>query len=446
MIKNLKAVSYTISPHWQKRINEEYHLIVAEHGNWDLLDDKEFNLFRTHQVEGHKKLFKRLENKGIIIDKKNLDLVKSFYRRRFSRFSTGIKNHYIIFPSENDKIMSEETSKKISRFVLQSPSPTIKVKFYGNSVFNKIEVLENLVQEIDNFNKTKKIDPKGVRIGSKNVQFEIISDFSSFDNETLEYLTNNKIYLTTFLNGNKKLHDKAGRVTDNGSYDNILNWIKKIKNEGEYEFLKPPITLISKETLDNPIRLVDEIVNLGFSVFHPELPNLTQISFEKWKQVGYEAEDYLKLWKKCLDYILSLNNEGINIRDFFTIEILKSIFNPDSFPETFCNGCSTEAAYDYLGNVYPCRNTINEIFSLGNVNKNNYKQVFTSRSSLQFVGLILSVCSYADLSPWSPYCSSCPGYNHWENSNIIPKIPHDFLWKIVSGQTEYIFAKLLSKI
>lgn len=437
---------YTFPKYWQKKVDDKKYLITTDYGSFDFLNEKEMKLFRTNKISKQRKLFSILEKKCIIIDRKNLGSVESLYKNRFSRFFSGIRKHVIFFPSEKDSIISENTGKNLSKFILQSPSKSIKIEFRGKNIFNQIEAVKFITKEIERLNFTKEIDSKGLRRGHKIIEFEIISNLSSFNDEIAEYLLKEKIYLTTYLNGNKELHEKTKKINGDSSYKKIVYWIKKIKSDENGKFLKPPITVAFKEMLSNSQSLVDEIVNRKFSTFRIELPNPSSISFENWKKIGCNSDDYLNLWKNCLEKIVGLNKNGLEIKDYSTIQVLNSIFNPSSLPDTFCNGCCTEAAYDYLGNVFPCGNTVNsETFILGNVNQNNYRKVFTSHDALHFVGLASSVCSFSDLSPWHPYCSPCPGYSYWETNNVIPKIPHDFLWKIISGQVEHIFTELLSK-
>jgi radical SAM protein with 4Fe4S-binding SPASM domain len=216
----------------------------------------------------------------------------------------------------------------------------------------------------------------------------------------------------------------------------------------KYKFMTSALPTVTRYSLPHMKDIVDEYLKFGFKHVRMRPLNIAGMAIETWKKIGYTAEEFINSWKEYFDYLLTLNKKGINIFDEDVVFILKKITASESALYTClgapCGACLLQAGYNQWGDIYTCDEArSNEIFKLGNVKEKNYKEIFTSKHALNFIGLTSCICSACDDCVWHPYCSPCLVSTYGGQKNIIPKLPLDFLCKIRRSQIEIIFKKLI---
>ena len=68
--------------HFRVRKIRDKYLLTTDHGSWVALDKEEYDNFIKEEIDD--KLFKLLEEKGIIITSNNLNIIVSDYRKRLN--------------------------------------------------------------------------------------------------------------------------------------------------------------------------------------------------------------------------------------------------------------------------------------------------------------------------------------------------------------------------
>jgi radical SAM protein with 4Fe4S-binding SPASM domain len=85
-----------------------------------------------------------------------------------------------------------------------------------------------------------------------------------------------------------------------------------------------------------------------------------------------------------------------------------------------------------------------DIFKIGNVKENSYKEVLTSDSSCAIIASSINDVYICDACAYKPYCGLCPVCNYAEQGGIIAKIAQTNRCKIFKAQFTYIFDKLVN--
>ena len=282
----------------------------------------------------------------------------------------------------------------------------------------------------------------------------VVTNLNFIDDKKLDYLIKNEIDICTSLDGPKFIHDaNRSLVGGGGSYDGVVKWIKKIKKEYDEKSIKRNINAlitITKKTLDYPKAVVDEYVKLNIKSIH--LRSLTNLgcASTSWEKIGYSPEEFIKFWKKSLDYILKLNQKGMIIKERMTFIMLKKVLNKRGASDYLdlrspCGAAIGQLLYNHDGKIFTCdegRMVGNDIFKIGHVNQ-KYKEVLTSKQTCGIIASSVNDCSICDSCVYQPYCGLCPVCNYFEQGSIIAKIPSTPRCKMYKAMFDYIVEKYL---
>jgi len=454
---------HEINKHWVHKFDDEHYLITTEHGAWVCLNSHEFRLFKMDKLEEDLSLFSILENKGIIITQDNQDKLANMYKMRFNRLFTATNLH-IITPTlrcnqgcfycypyavhENAKgyDMDKKTAKATIDFIFQSPSPYLTIEFTGGEPLLNFPMIELMIERAKKINKSKEADENGWWNGIKKITFQLVTNLTLMDEEKLEYLMMNKAHICTSLDGPKEIHDKNRPWVKGSSHQKVTFWINKMKNELKYPFFSTAMPTVTRYTFPHVRELVDEYIKLGLNHISFRPIFIAGRAEQTWDKIGYTAEEFVEAWKNYLEYILELNRKGVNIVGDDIIILLRRIvtLQPSSYTclGAPCGACITQAGYNQWGDVFTCDEGKNsEVFKLGNVKENSYKEVFTSKNALNFIGLTSTVQD--DSSPWHAYSSPCHVSSYGQQKNLITKIKQDYILEVHNLQIEHMFRKLI---
>ena len=436
-----------------KKLGENRYLITTDHGAWAILSKKEYDTLRKGQLNQDPSLLDLLERKGIILTKRNVEKILSDTRDRFSHVFNGTSLHVITTTLRcNQKCiychalsrpmdakeydMDEETARAVVDFIFQSPSKTIGIEFQGGEPLANFDIIKYIIEYAKKKNRTEK----------RNMRFMIVSNMTMMTKDILKYLLKNSVSLCTSLDGPKEVHDKNRPYFDGrGSYDDVVHWIKDIKKQNAYVLGALPT--ITKYSLPYWKEIIDEYRRLGFDRIR--IRNLMNLGFasKRWDEIGYTAEEFLDFWKKSLDYILSLNRQGIRFIEAMSVIIARQFLSKDRQAYTCwgspCGAALMQSAYNQNGDVYTCDEGRSfDIFKLGNVKKNTYKEIYTSPAVMNIISLSSGLSSLCDACVWHPYCTHCLTCNYGQQGSLVTKLPESFECKIKKGMIEYVFDKL----
>jgi len=334
--------------------------------------------------------------------------------------------------------MSKDTIDKTLDFIFQSPNKNITIEFQGGETLLRVDLFKYIVKKAKKLNK----------IHNKNLHFALVSNLTLMTDELLDWIRKERVNICTSLDGPKELHDKNRWFEGGGAnYDEVTHWIKKIKEKTG----RPPGMLMVTTKYSIPLwkEIVDEYIKWGHNSL--QLKHMNKIGFAEisWKQIGYTMDEFFDFWKKSVDYMIELNKEGIKIKERFVGLILQKILtkqDPNFVDWKNPTGEIIGAmAYDHNGDIFASdEGRMNDLFKLGNVHTDTYKEIVSSEKSQQLLGASIND-NYAicDACAYKPWCGLDPVVIHAEQGSIIPKVSDWSRHKLYEFQFNYVFDKLL---
>ena len=239
--------------------------------------------------------------------------------------------------------MSAETAEAAVDRLFESPSRELTVEFQGGEPLLAFPRIRQIVELIETKN------------ANRRVTFTITTTLHHLSDEILEYMRDKRFQVSTSLDGPAALHNANRPLPSRNSHDLTVAGIERTRNALGAESLSA-LTTLSATSLEYPEAIIDEYVRLGFrTVF---LRPISRFGFaaKAEKRLGYQAEKFLRFYERALDYILSLNQQGVRISEVYASLLLRSILTP--FPTTYVDLRSPVGAgfgtfvYNYEGGVY----------------------------------------------------------------------------------------------
>ena len=125
---------------------------------------------------------------------------------------------------------------------------------------------------------------------------------------------------------------------------------------------------------------------------------------------------------------------------------LNGIYPNYSDFESPCGAVISQLAYSYNGDIYTCdEGRQYEMFQLGNVKNNNYKEILKSNNSCSMILSSINDSLQCDSCVYKPFCGVCPVCNFAEENNTISKLSKNKRCKIYKGIFDYLFSSFLNK-
>ncbi len=451
----LEKESYKLPRHWTKKISDEKFLVTTHHGSWVILSREEFDLLRFGRLEEDQNLFNRLERECIIQTKTNENKIVEEYKKRYSPLFYGTSLHILVptlrcnhkcvychalsrpMDSKNCD-MDKKTAEKVVNFIFQTPSPAITIEFQGGEPLVNFPIIRYVVKKVKDLNEKHR----------KKMKFCVVSNFSLMDKEKMKFFIENNFNINTSLDGPKELHNKNRKYLDGDSYEETVKWIKKFK-EKKYRRIGA-LPTISRHSLSYPREIVDEYIKQGFTHLRARPMNDTGFANKRWGDIGYSAEEFLDFWKKYIDYVMELNRGGRQVFDETIKLVLDKIIHKNYMTYTCwgspCGAALQQSAYDQDGNIFTCDEARSmEIFKLGNVKEDSYKDVYCSSQALTILNISSQTSSLCDSCAFHPFCAPCPVSSYGSYGDPVSKLPMERLCKIRKTIMNYVFDRLASE-
>jgi uncharacterized protein len=446
--------------HFVHRLEDGRVLITVPHGDWVVLPEKQYSQIRTGDITSNPALFSLLECKGILLNDSNMGRITQVYKQRYENLFHGIGlhiitptlrcNHSCIYcharsvPIDTKGYdMDEETAKAVVDVIFQTPEKHITIEFQGGEPLANFPVVQYIVDYSKQLGeKTRKV-----------VSYYMVSNLTLMDDDVMRYLLENNVTLCTSLDGPKEVHNKNRKyLGGKGSYNDVVRWIKRIN--AAYTKRKSrrsvnALPTITKFSLPYAREIVDEYVKLGFTHMRARQMNNAGFASERWNEIAYTPEEYVKFWKEFVDHVFKLNSRGTFMWEEMVVFMAKRIL--DTHPPHYtclgspCGAALTQAAYDQHGNVFICDEARSfDIFSLGNVKKKTYQEIYTSSGVADTIVLTSNTGNLlCDSCEWSPYCAPCLVCTYGQQKNLVSKMALDNECKIRKAQISYVFEDVI---
>lgn len=452
IVKEVK--DWAVLPYNTEKISDHY-LISNLLGNWDLLNFDEFKCLEQFSLNESDELFNKLYDKGIVIKEENLPKLINEYRELNSHLFTDASLHIAVLTTrcnitcsycqaraEDPSDMDIATATKIMDYCFGMRNKNINLEFQGGEPLLNWDVLKFLVENIRKFNTI-----------NKNIKISLVTNGILLNDEKIDFLIDNGVDICISIDGPEKIHNSNRVFSEgNGTYEHVRSAIARLQDAYQKRGTKSRLDLLptlSKQSLSFAKEIIDEYVSWGVNMISLRPTNKMGGAQCQWDNIGFSPEEFNRFWSDAMDYMLSLNKQGIDIKETMAVVMLKKILkkqNPGHVDlMSPCGAGRAVITYMPNGDMYPCdeaRMTGDDIFKLGNVSENTYEEAIKNPK-------LFSICESSLMDIWDynsaflPWTGTCPVLNYVSQGNLIPKITQTPKHKIHNFQLKYLFTKIL---
>ena len=276
------------------------------------------------------------------------------------------------------------------------------------------------------------------------MDFVLCTNLTLIDKDHIEFIKEKNISISTSLDGPIDLHDSCRRFRDGkGSYNSFVEKFDIVKQDLGMDFINALIT-VTPHNLCQLKRVIDEYVSMGFNYVFLRKLNPFGKAYNN-KGLFYSVDDFIKEYKKALDYIISLNWGGTFISEVYSTILLTRILSPFSTGFVDLQSPSgsgiSGAIYDINGDVFVsdearmiARTNGDKFFCIGNSTHSSWEDMFCSDKIQKIAdeSVIDSIpgCSWC---AYKPYCGADPVRNYLNKGRMIDFMPqNDFCRKNMS--------------
>lgn len=404
-----------------KRIDENKILLVNISGEFSIIDEENFKYIVNEDFEFiDTSILDDLITKQFISFEDNIELVEEMLsiklRSRKNFLSDFTSLHMIVLTLncnclcdychasskgiQNQKyFMNKETAKKVVDNIFKTPSMYIKIEFQGGEPLLNWDVLKYIVLYAEKVNEKYR----------KNVSFIICTNLLEIDDEKLSFIKQYNIDISTSCDGYKILHDKHRHsLICESAYDRFIENLEKSRTVLGIDKVTALLT-VTKDNLYNLTDIIDHYIELKFNNIFIRALNPYGYAVQNKYDLDYSIDEFIMQYKKALNYIIELNKSGTYFVESYATLLLQRILTP--FSTGFVDLQSPSGAgiggaiYNFNGDVYPAdegrmlAESNDNIFCMGNVNKDDYYSMFT--------GTVIKDIVKNSCVESLPGCSSC---------------------------------------
>ena len=449
-----KIQDWAVLPYNSRRIDGHY-LVSNFLGNWDFLIPDEFRRLEQLHLEEGDPLFKRLYDRGMVVQKENIAGLIAGYRNLNANLFADTALHiavvttrcniackYCHAATDNPVDMNIEVARQIIKYLFEVRTPTVTLELQGGEPLLNWDVVRYLVENTRKFNTV-----------NKNIHICIVTNGLLLSEEKIGFLLDHGVNICISLDGPEHLHD-SNRIFNKGagSHKLVSAAIQRLKKAYKDRKMDQSINLMptfTKQTIPFVKDVIDEHVQWGAAQIAIRAINKIGAAGQRWEEIGCTPEEFNSAWAEGMDHILELNKQGANIKERMAVVLLTKILkkeDPKYVNLMNPSGAGRAAlAYDPKGDIYPsdeARMLENEIFKLGNILKDEYETIMKSPNLFAACqSSLIDLWSYNDV--YSPWLGTCPVLNYKLQGTLVPMITRTPLHKIQHFQFDYLFKKLL---
>lgn len=454
--------SYRLLPFRFTRFRDDHVLVTNMVGEYQMLSSKAFEEFTRHQLTQTSSDYINLRSKHFLLDESNevaIDLLALKLRTKLSRLSDFTALHIFVVTlrcehscpycqvsrqseDKNKYDMSIDIADKAIDMVFKSPSPSIKIEFQGGEPLLNFDLIKYVVNKAQFVNQAHQ----------RYLDFVIATNLAVVTSDILNFCRDNKVHISTSLDGPSDLHNKNRPRKGHDSYERAINGIQLARDILGKDQVSALMTT-TEASLNRAREIIDEYVENEFNGIF--LRHLSPYGFAiKTKSyASYSTDRWLDFYKEGLEYIIQLNKDGVEFQEFYASTILKKILTSEEsgFVDLMSPaGLGIAAAvYNYDGTVHPSDESRmlaemgDEKFKLGNVLENTYEEIFGSDALLEPLedsfaasNPMCSDCAYES------YCGADPVYHYAMHKDFVGRKPESAFCKRNMSIIEYLIDRM----
>jgi uncharacterized protein len=425
--------AYTLLPFRFTSLDQDRYVLTNAVGEYLITTRDKVFAFAEHRLSSDEPTYIELRSRHFLIDESSSiapELLAIKLRTKYERLAefTGLHVFVVSLRCEHscpycqvsrqsqDKRrydMSPDIAMKSLDLVFRSPAKNIKIEFQGGEPLLNFELITFIVLEAKQRNRD---------IG-KNLAFVIATNLALITEDILTFCGEHSIGISTSLDGPQDLHNANRPRPGGNSYEKAIQGIKLSRERLGRDQVSALMTTTEASLERGVTAIIDEYLAQDFSgiFLRPLSPYGFAIKTKSYR--AYNAERWMQFYKEGLDYIIELNRQGLDFREYYASTILqKMLTSEDSGYVDLMSPAGIgigAVVYNYNGGVYASDESRmlaemhDDKFKLGNVLEDTYEQIFTSpnlldplEESFAFSAPMCNDCAF------EPYCGADPVFHY----------------------------------
>jgi His-Xaa-Ser system radical SAM maturase HxsB len=309
-------------------------LVTNEAGEFTFLSTSEFERFVSGGLDPRSTTFRTLKSKHFLTDtglEVPIALLATKYRTKMAFLDGFTKLHLFVVTLRCDHScpycqvsrvnadrtrfdMSRDTAERAVALMFQSPSPDLKVEFQGGESLLNTELIAFVVQQVAERNRSE----------NRAIDFVIATNLAELSDDVLALCQENRIHLSTSLDGPSWLHN-ANRPRPGGdSYERTIRHIAKARAILGHDSVSALMTT-TERSLSHPREIVDEYVAQGLD--HIFLRPISPYGFAVRTKAAfkYQTARFLDFYRTALDHIIEVNRRGTPFMEIYAQIVLQKV-------------------------------------------------------------------------------------------------------------------------
>jgi His-Xaa-Ser system radical SAM maturase HxsB len=429
---------YKLLPFKFIQLNSTQEVLVNEVGEFALVPSGTAQRVIRRQLGRDSDLYSTLKAKQFLFEAGSvplLDVLATKYRTKHSFLEGFTKLHIVVVTLRCDHSchycqvsrqtadkerydMSPEVAEKSVELMMQSPSRHITMELQGGEPLLAFDVIKRLVT----------LAKRRAKAANKELEIVVTTNLANATDEMLQYFRDERIKISTSLDGPAFIHNANRPRPGNDSYELTVRNIDGARNMVGFDRVAALMTT-TQLALQHPKEIIDEYVRREFhSIF---LRPLSPYGFavKTRKKTGYRLENFLDFYKTGLAHILEINKRGYDLEEVYTKILLTKILTP--YGTGYVDLQSPAGAgvsvlvYNYDGDVYATDESRmlaemgDHTFRLGNVLSNTYQEIFTGEP---FLNMLSGSCNESlngcSDCAFQSYCGADPVFHYATQGDI----------------------------
>ncbi len=441
-------------------------LVTNTEGNFVMLAEGEFQAFVEGTVAAGTALYARLAERNFVRAEVNVDAMADRMRARRTFLNYGPNLHIVVVTLRCNETcvychasradmaathtdMTPEIADRTVEAIFKTTNPSITIEFQGGEPLVAFPIVKHVIEKARQVNET----------AGKRLEFTMVSNLSLLDDEKLEYLVSNKVQICTSVDGPQHLHDKQRKLPGLSAHKAATTAIRQVNDAYRKMGLDPTLYHVeallttTREALPQWKEIVDTYVDLGCRALFLRPVDPFGFADRTATRVEYPRAEYLAFYRSAVDYMIELNQRGVEILERFAAIFLTKILGGED-PNFLdirnpCGAAIGQVAYNYDGKVFTCDEgrMLHEMgdstFLIGDVGTSSYREMMGHETVRA-----MAVASNLEAQPdcvnctYQAYCGVCPVHNHRTQGSIFGRMRESTLCAVHKGIQDYLFEKI----
>lgn len=442
-------------------------LLVNDVGEWMFLDNADFQSLVAGTLPHDSPLRSGLVERGFLRDGLDLNALAERLGRKRGFIGLGPHLHVVITTlrcnqsckychasrTDMDRVdtdMTLDTAKRIVDLAMQSNNPYLCFEYQGGEPTVRADIIKFIVE----YSREKN------RYENKLLDHSLVTNMTLMNEELGEWLLANNVLLCTSLDGPEELHNfNRGWVGGGSAYAHVRKWMEWF-NRRYVELGRDPelwhvdaLMTTTRKTFDHWKELIDLYVSLGLRNIHIRPLNPFGFANKTWRAIGYSMDEFMDFYMRCLDYILELNQQGVQIMEGTAATFLKKMLTPvdPNFVDIRSPvGAGTgQMAYNFDGRIFPndegrmVAAAGDPFFAIGDVRTSTWPELVNHPTVKA-----MAAASFLDALPGCetcfnvPFCGVRPEHNYMLGGDLFGQRPNMPKCKQHMTISRHLFEKL----